>query len=339
MVSLESFRICKRLQQEQAPCRRRRRLLPPLCSARVTCPTLRLCLPPYPLQSLTGCAWSAALWAPWSAAWQVSRQHLRGRQQACCCRHCRRPPNCSSLPPPLAATPPSYLPLHRSTHHAAFKQQNAVHGLPLELSAEEVTLAVEKGWGELAPALDTATLAAALSGGGRKRGRQSAFQYYEDEDDLDTDMADAAAAAQQQQPAAEPTWRPALASGAAFVIPTTLAEATAANEGRSLDGGPDGADGAGGSAADAAAAGAAPDALPAAGAAEAPGVAAADAAAGGTAAAAGEAAAGGAAAAAQWSFPATQEERHRYWVFRDLHSRGCAAATWALVVWEGAAVH
>ncbi|KAI7835924.1 hypothetical protein COHA_010185 [Chlorella ohadii] len=146
---------------------------------------------------------------------------------------------------------------------ATFKQQNAVHGLPLELSAEEVTLALEKGWGELAPALDTAALATALSGGGRKRGRQSAFQYYEDEDDLDTDMADAAAAAQQQQPAAEPTWRPALASGAAFVIPTTLAEATAANEGRSLDGGPDGADGAGG---------------PAAGAAEAPGAAAADAA-------------------------------------------------------------
>ncbi|PRW39237.1 tRNA-splicing endonuclease subunit Sen34 [Chlorella sorokiniana] len=196
---------------------------------------------------------------------------------------------------------------------AAFKQQNAVHGLPLELSAEEVTLAVEKGWAELAPTLDTAALAAALGGGGRKRGRQSAYQYYEDEDDLDAEMADAAAQQQQQQqPAAEPTWRPALASGAAFVIPTTVPEATAANEGRSLE---DGADGADGSAAAEAAASGTTDAAAAAGTAGAPGAAAR------ASAGAAEAAAGGG-AAAQWSFPATREERHRYWVFRDLHSRG-----------------
>lgn len=29
--------------------------------------------------------------------------------------------------------------------YPGFKQQNAVHGLPLELSPEEVTLALEKG--------------------------------------------------------------------------------------------------------------------------------------------------------------------------------------------------
>lgn len=183
-----------------------------------------------------------------------------------------------------------------------------MHGLPLELSAEEVTLAVEKGWAELAPVLDTAALAAALGASGRKRARQSAYQYYDEEDeDMDAGMADAAAQQQQQQPAAEPTWRPALASGATFVIPTTVAEAAAANEGRSLDNGSGAADAAAGSAA---AAAAASDAADAAG--------AADAAAG--AATAGEEA--GSASSAQWTFPSSREERHRYWVFRDLHSRG-----------------
>ena len=194
------------------------------------------------------------------------------------------------------------------TRHAAFKQQNAVHGLPLQLSAEEVTLALEKGWGELAPALDTAALAVALGGGSRKRTRQPAHHYYEEDEEgygSDADMADAGAQqaqqAQQQQ-AAEPTWRPALASGAAFQIPITLAEAAAANEGRS---GPE----------EAAAGGAAPaaDGATAAGAA------------GGAEAAAAAAAPGSKAAAAapvQWAFPATREERHRYWVFRDLHAKG-----------------
>ena len=283
-------------------------LLPPLppplprCTA---CPTPLLLSP----QSLTGCAWSAALWAPWLAAWRVSTLWLYGcrwpparlagpRLFALACLH---PLLASACRLPHPTMPPACL--HLSTPHAAFKQQNAVHGLPLELSAEEVTLAVEKGWAELAPVLDTAALAAALGASGRKRARQSAYQYYDEEDeDLDADMADAAA--QQQQPAAEPTWRPALASGATFVIPTTVAEAAAANEGRSLDNGSGAADAAAGSAAAAAAAGGA----------------AAAAAAGGAAADAGGAA--GSASAAQWTFPSSREERHCYWVFRDLHSRG-----------------
>ena len=46
---------------------------------------------------------------------------------------------------------------------AAFKQQNGVHGLPMELSEEEVTLAVERGWGVLqSPAIATAQRAAHL---------------------------------------------------------------------------------------------------------------------------------------------------------------------------------
>ncbi len=32
---------------------------------------------------------------------------------------------------------------------AGFKQQNAIHGLPLQLTRDEVTLAVEKGAGRL----------------------------------------------------------------------------------------------------------------------------------------------------------------------------------------------
>lgn len=235
--------------------------------------------------------------------------------------------SCSTLGPPLPhpITPGPLLP-------AAFKQQNAVHGLPLELSAEEVTLAVEKGWGQLAPALGTAALAAALGGGSRKRGHQPAHQYYEEEEDeMDAEMADAAAQQQQQQqPVAEPTWRPALASGATFVIPTTLEEATAANEGRSLDeeetGGADN-----------------PEAEAAATAAEAAAAAAADAAAAGAAGEPGAAAVTADAAAedpaaVQWTFPATREERHRYWVFRDLHSRGwvwvaCSFGRWGCWCW------
>lgn len=178
--------------------------------------------------------------------------------------------------------------------HAAFKQQNAVHGLPLELSAEEVTLAVEKGWGTLQSPLRMAELAVVLGGGGdggRKRGREpSAYQYYDDDDvaDQDADMADA----QQQQPAAEPTWRAALAgSGGPFEIPTTPAEAAAANAGIDIAaaGKPTGSAVAGEPAA---------------------------------AEEGGAAGASGGAAGVEWAFPANNEEKHRYWVFRDLHSKG-----------------
>ncbi|KAL4440341.1 hypothetical protein ABPG75_003342 [Micractinium tetrahymenae] len=186
---------------------------------------------------------------------------------------------------------------------AAFKQQNAVHGLPLELSPEEVTLALERGWGELAPALGTAAAAAAAAAGAasRKRARQaSAWQYYEEEEEElgDREAMDAeenGREQQQQEEPAEPTWRAALADGAPFAIPTTPAEAAAVNAGRSPE--------------EAAAAAAAAATAGQAAAGEPGGEAAA-------------AAAGGGQAVPEWTFPATQEERHRYWVFRDLHAKG-----------------
>lgn len=176
---------------------------------------------------------------------------------------------------------------------AAFKQQNAVHGLPLELSPEEVTLALERGWAELAPALGTAAAAACAAGAAsRKRAREAtAWQYSEDEGEElgDGEAMDAGdGAPQQQQQAKEPAWRAALADGALFAIPTTPAEAAAANAG-------------------------------AGGAAAAPLGDEREPAREGQAAAA---AAGGCQEAPQWTFPATREERHRYWVFRDLHAKG-----------------
>jgi tRNA-splicing endonuclease subunit Sen34 len=54
---------------------------------------------------------------------------------------------------------------------AAFKQQNAVHGLPLELSADEVTLALERRWARLRPAtgIESRALAAAPARARAKR--------------------------------------------------------------------------------------------------------------------------------------------------------------------------
>lgn len=47
----------------------------------------------------------------------------------------------------LPCRPPPPLPTHRRAAAAGFKQQNAVHGLPLQLGEEEITLALEKGVG------------------------------------------------------------------------------------------------------------------------------------------------------------------------------------------------
>lgn len=179
---------------------------------------------------------------------------------------------------------------------AAFKQQNAVHGLPLELSPEEVALALERGWGELQPALDTAAAAALAAALGHGKGsRKRDYHYYEDahEDDQEEDYSMDVDVQQQQQEgaaAAEPAWRDALLKGSAFDIPTTPAEAAAANAGSI--------------------------------------VAQAGAAAGGEEAQAGALAGEEVAAAChegqavEWTFPATEAERHRYWVFRDLLSKG-----------------
>lgn len=210
----------------------------------------------------------------------------------------RYPTPAPVLPEKQKTSPPTHPP-----HAAAFKQQNAVHGLPVELSPEEVTLALERGWAQLAPALGTAA-AAAAAGASRKRAREaSAWGYYEEEDeglgDGDAMDAETAAGQQPEEAAAEPTWRAALADGRQFAIPTTPAEAAAANAGRGAGAAPPRAD---------AAAGAAPQSAGG----EEPGGQ------GQGAAAAG----GGSQEPPSWTFPATQEERHRYWVFRDLHAKG-----------------
>ena len=237
------------------------------------------------------------------------------------------------VPVPAAASPLLQpLPPPSAFCAAAFKQQNAVHGLPLELSPEEVTLAVEKGWAELLPALLTAEQAAQLGGGGgdggRKRGRQQYSGHY-GEELAESDGDDAYGGGyggqgghadmgtdQQQQ---EPAWRAALAEGAAFTIPTTAAEAAAANAcggaSAAAGGAGEGAAGAG-EAPTLAGAGAAPEA--AAGEPAAAAAAAAEAA--GQPPAAGKPPAAG--EPVRWEFPASEEERHRYWVFRDLHSKG-----------------
>jgi hypothetical protein len=171
--------------------------------------------------------------------------------------------------------------------HAAFKQQNSVHGLPLELSPEEVTLALERGWGALEAPLRTGELAAALAAAAasRKRDRGATaddHHYYqeeeEEEEDVDGDL-DMQDAATERQQAAEPPWRAALRDGSTLVVPSTRAEAAVANGG------------------------------------EAPRL-------GSAAAATGDATAAEGAGAVRWGFPSTQEERYRYWVFRDLHAKG-----------------
>jgi hypothetical protein len=166
---------------------------------------------------------------------------------------------------------------------AAFKQQNAVHGLPLELADDEVTLAVERGWGVLRPLLGTLDLAQGEGGGG-VAGGQSRKRGYRDMDDEDEDdFSDGSGDPDEAggDPAPPLPWQDALARGSLFEFPFSP---LCRHDG----------------------AAAAPPAPPPAAA------AAAD-------AAAADAAAAGSVA---WPFPSTQEERHRYVVFRDLHARG-----------------
>ncbi|GAB4814072.1 hypothetical protein N2152v2_001118 [Parachlorella kessleri] len=234
---------------------------------------------------------------------------------------------------------------------AGFKQQNAVHGLPLQLSADEVTLALERGWAVLLPA--PSILSQATSLGSRKRAWRADEGYGDSSDE-------------EEQPAGEaPLWKAALSRSAPFTVPIAIATAVrdaggeggeAASPGPILGGSSCSSEaplpgvhaGLGSSSHPAAAA--AP--LPAAnvpggdpgvhvrgadysgdGVANGKDCSAGDATASTAAAAAATAAAAGAAdvdaataaaAAAvgegvRWRYPSTQEERHRYWVFRDLH--------------------
>jgi tRNA-splicing endonuclease subunit Sen34 len=155
---------------------------------------------------------------------------------------------------------------------AAFKQQNAVHGLPLQLSEEEVTLALERGWADLqgAPDLDGAMDGALPSDTrGSKRARRAPGYHQRDHHDDDSEDDDEINFSDEDGPRAPPpvvqaAWKDALASSRHYELPTTPADVEEAA--RPLTN--------------------APTATP------------------------------------PWSFPSTREERHRYLVFRDLHTRG-----------------
>lgn len=154
-----------------------------------------------------------------------------------------------------------------------FKQQNSVHGMPLELSEEETTLALERGWAVLRAAPAVALHVARLQATCRKRPRD--HMGYCEEEEVEEAAACAPGDDSQWDPHAplppEPEWRRVLKEGARLVVPDTPEELAAAMPA---------------AAAAAGEAGAPPEQLPA------------------------------------WTFPATTEERHRYWIFRDLHSRG-----------------
>lgn len=132
----------------------------------------------------------------------------------------------------------------------------------------------------------------AAAAGSRKR-RWGGFHDYDSEDEA----APAALEEEDVGPASiePPVWQEALTKGAAFAIPYLPGPGAP---------GDSSGDGAGGAAAGGAPGGSGEPSQPAKG-----------------------VAAGGAqqqqgGAEVRWTFPSTQEERHRYWVFRDLHQSG-----------------
>lgn len=145
-----------------------------------------------------------------------------------------------------------------------------MHGLPLQLSPEEVTLAIEEGWGILkGPAGGEEHAADAASALDKKR-KWSGARYIGDdvddsEDDNDNDYYNYNNNDEEEPPL--PPWQDALAHGSLFEIPTTAEEVQGHIEDISNDGNK--------------------SKIPVA-----------------------------------WPFPATTDERHRYFVFRDLHRRG-----------------
>lgn len=169
---------------------------------------------------------------------------------------------------------------------AAFKQQNAIHGLPLQLGPEEVTLALEKGWGAILPSYSMQEYASnhkqnihheishknqATTDQSHVKQRTS-WDYSDDDDDSnhehhtndagrrDQDTDDGNTISEHNRPA----WQDALAHGSYFSTPATPYDAgnpPARQHDDSCHG-------------------------------------------------------------EQWNFPSNKAELHRYIVFRDLHSRG-----------------
>ncbi|KAL4520849.1 hypothetical protein Ndes2526B_g00038 [Nannochloris sp. 'desiccata'] len=106
---------------------------------------------------------------------------------------------------------------------AAFKQQNAVHGLPLQLYPEEVTLAVEEGWAVLCgPVAEDEEEDFDNDG-------EDGYYYQHHGDDNDEDEA-------EKKKNTAP-WQDALAKGTPFEIPTTAEEALLAQAGGGGGGG------------------------------------------------------------------------------------------------------
>jgi tRNA-splicing endonuclease subunit Sen34 len=171
---------------------------------------------------------------------------------------------------------------------ATYKQQNVVRGLPLQLSPEEVTLALEKKWAALAPALldEETLLLQSDSQRGVPRGRlgfRNAFAE-EDDDDDEEEIGDDDDEAT--------IWQDCLAKGSFFSIPLTPEDAAAAS--RPANKGEEGFN--------------LPPKSSKSNCASSSSHAGSD---------------GGSRRSHDvWTFPSTVEERHRYIVFRDLHERG-----------------
>lgn len=172
---------------------------------------------------------------------------------------------------------------------ATFKQQNVVRGLPLQLSPEELTLALENRWVTLAPAILGASTTLPFHPDGGGQGVRLGFGSAIDDDDDDDDDDDS----YDQPPGDEEAtiWQDCLANGSLFSIPITPEEAAAASrpvnqgdkpflsESKGLGDSSNETNGRNRSKADNAT-------LP------------------------------------DWTFPSTEEEKHRYVVFRDMHMRG-----------------
>jgi len=102
--------------------------------------------------------------------------------------------------------------------NAGFKQQNAIHGLPLELAAEEVTLAVEKNWGIVRPLLGTAAQANGTEASQKPRKRQR----WKDEEDVEEEDSEEEVGDGSTVTGSGPSprqWQTALAKGSHYEIP------------------------------------------------------------------------------------------------------------------------
>jgi tRNA splicing endonuclease len=126
-----------------------------------------------------------------------------------------------------------------SSPPTAFKQQNAVHGLPLQLYPEEVTLAIEEGWAVLCgPVLgsDKSNDDSSSNSKNKKRKTYGRYHYNDDEEEEEEEDLDDKDDGYYYQHHSEENeeaekkkktapWQDALAKGTPFEIPTTAEDA------------------------------------------------------------------------------------------------------------------